>query len=168
MTTALTARLDALLLEQAAHAAANAALSAQVAAALSSDSVTRDLAARFDEYCAQSRALARAIADLVKAGVQPSPLKSAEEDTALTRDLVNAATAAGYSLATDSAWTSSFTRQGVLAVSHAGQELRRVTWDIGSGRQPAPTYRKGSRHHLAVVEALAFIEARSPGVFAGY
>lgn len=168
MTTSLTARLDALLLEQATHAAANAALLAQVAAALSSDSVTRDLTARFDEYCAQSRALALAIADLVKAGAQPSPVKAAETDTALTRDLVNAATAIGYSVVTESAWTPAFTRQGVLLVSYAGFELRRFTWDIGSGRLPAPTYRKGSRHHLAVLEALTFIEARSPGVFAGY
>lgn len=165
----LTQQLDSMLSELDTLTTASADLVARVQACLLADDVpSREDQALFDSYLSQSRRLARSVAALVKQGAVPSPVVKAEADTALTRDLVNAAEAAGYSIETDTAWTQSHTRAGVLVVKHDGRELRRITWDIGSARLPAPRYRVGSRHHQAVLTALRFIEDRSPHVFTGY
>lgn len=171
-----------LLAQSDAHEAAHADLVAEFDAAFQHDLhcvdpeapqvMTADLSVRFSRYLAERRLISRALRVAVTARadgvVRPDPLESARTDTALTRDLVRAVESIGYKIDADSRWTTHFTRLGVLRVSFDDHPLRDITWDIGSGRDPSRTYRKGSRHHQAVLEALRFIRDRSPFVFAGY
>ncbi len=93
--------------------------------------------------------------DIDSAGI----LTKAASDSALTRELVELAGDAGYDIH-DFHWTWSrqFNRLGVVRVKYQGQRLAfRAVWDIGSMRMPPRSYRRGSQHHAAILEALAFV-----------
>jgi hypothetical protein len=86
-------------------------------------------------------------------------LVAAESDADLTYDLITAAEEAGYTISHDNwRWSSHFNCLGIVHVYYRDEHLYETVWNIGSMRSPPSSFRRGSRHHNAVLRGLLAIE----------
>lgn len=92
-------------------------------------------------------------------------LAEADQDSRLTRELVDRAQAAGFQIGGSWKWTRHFNRAGVITVRGRGL-ARDFEFDVGSQRLPPYRYNTGSRHHRAVLAALHYIADHYPETFA--